>query len=157
VRKWIIGGTATMIVVLIALVGPLVLLRGTTRFDDRTYPGSSWRKSPEEVFSGFDITLPGCSDGRMRYWAGDLELYLKITASSDCVSQFVEANRLSASEPLDAVPVTVTTDKRATEFGWNLPADRAYTSHRREEDNVETRAWTDDAAERSLYLHAWHQ
>ncbi len=85
------------------------------------------------------------------------ELCLRITAPPGCVSQFIEANRLSTSEPLGTVPVTVTTEKRAAEFGWDLPADRVYTSHRREEHNIETKAWTDNAAEQSRYLHAWHQ
>ncbi|MET7666707.1 hypothetical protein [Micromonospora luteifusca] len=157
-RRWIIGGATVVVVVLIGFVGMLVVLRDTTRFDDRAYPGSSWGKTPNEVFTDFDITLPECTNGRMRYWAGSLELYLKISAPPACVSQFVEENRLSTSEPLPAAPLTVTSDKRAAnEFDWELPAERVYTSHRREEDTVETQAWTDDAAERSLYLHAWRQ
>ncbi|WFE54615.1 hypothetical protein [Micromonospora sp. WMMD1155] len=157
-RKWIIGGTAGVVVVLIGLVGTLVLLRDTTRFDDRAYSGSSWSKTPDEVFTDFDISLPECAAERMRYWAGSLELYLKVTAPPDCVSQFIEANRLSSSEPLPSAPTGVIRDKRAAEFGWQLPADRVYTWHRREEDNVETQATSDNGAtERSLFLHAWHQ
>ncbi|MGC4814807.1 hypothetical protein ACLQ29_30115 [Micromonospora sp. DT228] len=156
-RKWIVGCVSVVVVVLIGLVGTRVLLRDTTRFDDRAYSGSSFSKTPDEVFTDFDITLPACTDGRMRYWAGSLDLYLTITAPPDCVSRFIEENRLSTSEPLPAAPLTVTRDKRAAEFGWTLPADRVYRSHRREEDNVETKAWTDDAAEQSLYLTAWHQ
>lgn len=156
-RKWIIGGTALAVVTLIVLVGAFVLLRGTTRFDDRAYPGSTWSRSSAEVFTDFDIALPECTGGRMRYWAASLELYLKITAPAACVTQFVGANRLSTSEPLPSVPLTLTEDRRAAEFGWNLPADRVYTWHRREEGNVETQAWTDDAAEQTLFLHAWHQ
>ena len=155
-RKWIMGGAVVLVVVLIGCASARFLLRDTTRFDKRAYPGSSWGETPDEVFTSFDITLPECTDGRMRYWAGNLELFMKITAPADCLSQFVEANRMSTSEPVPIVP-TVVIRKRVAEFGWELPADRLYTSHRREENNVETKAWTNDADEPSLFLHAWKQ
>lgn len=159
VRRWVIGGA---IVIVVGLVGALVLqLRGTTRFDDRAYSGSSWGKTPDEVFADFDLALPECTEGRMRYWAGSLELYMKITAPSDCVDQFIEVNRLKSNENALPGPVALASADREAEFGWQSSADRKYTGYRREEtwkSNVETQATADDGAtERSLYLHAWHQ
>ncbi|WP_028569531.1 hypothetical protein [Salinispora tropica] len=160
-RKRIIGGTVAMVVML--LVGTLVLqLRGTTRFDDRAYPGSSWDETPEAVFTDFDLALPECTEGRMRYWAGSLELYMKITASSDCVNQFIKENRLISSEFARAGPIhLIDSSVRAAEFGWQSSAQRKYTRHSRGENwknNVWARAFVDDGTtERSLYLHAWHQ
>ncbi|WP_018251580.1 hypothetical protein [Salinispora mooreana] len=160
-RKRIIGGTVAMVVIL--LVGTLVLqLRSTTRFDDRAYPGSSWDETPEAVFADFDLVFPECTDGRMRYWAGSLELFVRITAPSDCVDQFIEVNRLISSEFARPGPVNlVNSADRAAEFGWQSSAHRKYTRHSRGENwknNVWTRAFVDDGTtERSLYLHAWHQ
>lgn len=160
-RKRIIGGTVALVVGL--LVGTLVLqLRGTTRFDDRAYSGSSWSITPEEVFTDFDLTLPECTDGRMRYWAGSLELYVRITAPSECISQFIAINRLRSGEVTITGPVILAdTAERDVEFGWQSSSSRNYTPFRREENwknNVETQAIADDGtAERSLYLHAWHQ
>ncbi|WP_050765012.1 hypothetical protein [Salinispora tropica] len=160
VRRWVIGGA---IVIVVGLVGALVLqLRGTTRFDDRAYSGSSWGKTPDEVFVDFDLVLPECTEGRMRYWAGSLQLYMKITAPSDCVDQFIEVNRLKSSETALSGPVDlINSANRAAEFGWQSSADRKYTRHSRGENwknNVWTHAFVDDGTtERSLYLHAWHQ
>lgn len=160
-RKWIIGGTVAIVVML--LVGMLVLqLRGTTRFDDRAYPGSRWDETPEAVFTDFDLALPECTEGRMRYWAGSLQLYMKITAPSECVNQFIKANRLKSSEIALSGPVDlINSANRAAEFGWQSSADRKYTRHSRGENwknNVWTHAFVDDGTtERSLYLHAWHQ
>ncbi|MCN0180109.1 hypothetical protein [Salinispora arenicola] len=160
VRRWVIGGA---VVVVVVLVGTLVFhLRGTTRFDERAYSGSSWDMTPEAVFTDFDLVFPECTDGRMRYWSGSLELYVRITAPSDCVDQFIEANRLKSGERAMRGPVIlINSAGRAAEFGWQSSADRKYTRYRREEtwkSNVETQATADDgAAERSLFLHAWHQ
>lgn len=160
VRRWVIGGA---IVIVVGLVGALVLqLRGTTRFDDRAYSGSSWGKTPDEVFVDFDLVLPECTEGRMRYWAGSLDLYMKITASSDCVDQFIQVNRLISSEFARPGPIyLIDSSVRAAEFGWQSSADRKYTRHSRGENwknNVWARAFVDDGTtERSLYLQAWHQ
>ncbi|MDI6105637.1 hypothetical protein QLQ12_44360 [Actinoplanes sp. NEAU-A12] len=158
-RKWIVGGASVAVVALIGLVATLVLFRGSTRFDDRAYPGSSWGETPDEVFTDFAITLPECTDGRMRYWTGKSELYLKIAAPPTCIGEFIEVNRLKGSPPGIQGPVAlVNSAKRADEFGWQSSADHSYTRYRREEKNVETQAMADDAAdERSLFLNAWHQ
>lgn len=158
-RRWVIGGA---VVVVVVLVGTLAfLLRGTTRFDERAYSGSRWDKTPDAVFADFDLTLPECTDGRMRYWAGIWGgLYMKITAPSDCVDQFIEVNRLISSEFARPGPVAlVNSADRAAEFGWQSSADRKYTGHSRMED-WQNSLWVDakvddGVAERSLFLHAW--
>jgi hypothetical protein len=141
-------------------VATLVLtLRATTRFDERAYPGSSWSTTPDAVFHDFDITLPACTDGRVRYWAGSLELYVKITAAPACITEFTETNRLTGAPPSVPGPVALTdSPKRQAEFGWQSSAQLTYLRYRREENNVETQAVADEApADRSLFLHAWHQ
>ncbi|MFD1364345.1 hypothetical protein ACFQ5G_03190 [Actinoplanes sichuanensis] len=156
-RRWIIGGVVTA-VALSAIAGTFVLsVRDSTRFDDRAYPGSSLTWTPEETFTRFAVTLPECTDGRLRYWVGDGRLYLKISATAECVSRFVEANRLNASPVSGPAPTAITEDEQAAELGWTFPADRSYTLHLRGEGRVQVQAWTDDAAEQSLYLYSWMQ
>ena len=126
--------------------------------DDRAYPGSQGSGTADEIFADYDLTFPTCTDGRMRYWVGYLDdLYLKITAPPDCVSQFIDANKLGSSEPFDFVPVHIANNDRAVKLGWRLPAGHTYTSHNRRANRRQIISVSNDAPEQSLFLRGWHE
>ena len=122
-------------------------------------PGTNWSGDPDELFAGYDLTFPTCTDGRMRYWVGHVqELYLKITAPPDCVREFIHANKFrSTGEPLDFVPGTFAEDSQALKLGWRLTADHVYSSHGRRANRRQIIAVSDDAPEQSLFLRGWHE